>query len=228
MKPNRDEQVQLMLLDATYKSLKKHDEVLRTEMNKDQYTIQQLEQYQPQTIKAKQAKMSLVSSIKILGIDEDETNQSILSNVSEYIESKRQNINSKTTTPTDYRAQIIKDNYFDINDKYYGNNDVMGPEPMHGTHVSGIIAAQRNNNTGINGIADHVQIMMIRAVPDGDEYDKDIALAIEYAVNNGAKIINMSFGKSFSPEKNGWTKPCIMHNCTTYCSCTPPATKQTT
>ena len=77
----------------------------------------------------------------------------------------------------------------------------MGPSPLHGTHVSGIIAAQRNNNIGIDGVADNVQLMMIRAVPDGDEYDKDIALAIRYAVDNGAKVINMSFGKGLSPEK---------------------------
>ena len=77
----------------------------------------------------------------------------------------------------------------------------MGPTPNHGTHVSGIIAASRNNGIGIDGVADAVKIMMIRVVPDGDEYDKDVALAIRYAVNNGAKIINMSFGKPYSPEK---------------------------
>ncbi|MEP6846051.1 MAG: S8 family serine peptidase, partial [Panacibacter sp.] len=103
-----------------------------------------------------------------------------------------------------------KDNYYEISDKYYGNNDVMGPDPMHGTHVSGIIAAQRNNNIGMDGIADDVQLMMIRAVPDGDEYDKDVALAIVYAVDNGAKVINMSFGKSFSPEKK-WVDEAIRY-----------------
>src|SRR6478672_1704321 len=77
----------------------------------------------------------------------------------------------------------------------------MANTPFHGTHVSGIIAAARNNGLGIDGIADNVKIMMVRAVPDGDEHDKDIALAIRYAVDNGAKVINMSFGKSFSPEK---------------------------
>jgi subtilisin family serine protease len=86
----------------------------------------------------------------------------------------------------------------------------MGPSPMHGTHVSGIIAAQRNNNIGIDGVADHVQLMMIRAVPDGDEYDKDIALAIRYAVDNGAKIINMSFGKGLSPEKK-WVDEAVRY-----------------
>jgi subtilisin family serine protease len=80
-------------------------------------------------------------------------------------------------------------------------NDVEGPDARHGTHVAGIIAANRKNDVGIKGIADNVKIMSVRAVPNGDERDKDIANAILYAVDNGAKIINMSFGKSFSPQK---------------------------
>jgi cell wall-associated protease len=103
-----------------------------------------------------------------------------------------------------YRA-VLGDNPDDITDTNYGNNDVDGPDPekedaMHGTHVAGIIAAQRNNNIGMNGVAGNVEIMVIRAVPDGDEYDKDIALAIRYAVDNGAKVINSSFGKYYSPN----------------------------
>lgn len=97
--------------------------------------------------------------------------------------------------------ELVGDNYDDINEKYYGNNNVEGPDASHGTHVAGIIAATRNNDLGINGIADNVKIMSIRAVPDGDERDKDIANAIYYAVDNGAQIINMSFGKSYSPQK---------------------------
>jgi cell wall-associated protease len=97
--------------------------------------------------------------------------------------------------------KIVGDNYTNLFEKGYGNNDVKGPDPSHGTHVAGIIAADRKNNVGIKGIADNVKIMPIRAVPNGDERDKDIANAIIYAVDNGAKIINMSFGKSFSPEK---------------------------
>ncbi|QHT70202.1 S8 family serine peptidase [Rhodocytophaga rosea] len=96
---------------------------------------------------------------------------------------------------------IVGDNYNDINEKYYGNNDVTGPDARHGTHVAGIIAANRNNTLGIKGVADNVQIMAIRAVPNGDERDKDIANAIYYAVDNGAQVINMSFGKSYSPHK---------------------------
>ena len=105
---------------------------------------------------------------------------------------------------TNFR-KVLKDNPDDITDKFYGNNDVDGPDPkkedaQHGTHVAGIIAAQRNNGIGINGVASNVEIMVLRAVPDGDEYDKDIALAIRYAVDNGAKVINTSFGKYYSPH----------------------------
>ncbi|TAD96921.1 MAG: peptidase S8 [Bacteroidetes bacterium] len=96
---------------------------------------------------------------------------------------------------------IVGDSYDNINEKNYGNNDVKGPDAKHGTHVAGIIAADRNNNLGMMGIAENVQIMPIRAVPGGDERDKDIANAIFYAVDNGAKIINMSFGKAYSPQK---------------------------
>jgi cell wall-associated protease len=88
----------------------------------------------------------------------------------------------------------------------------MGPlsSSKHGTHVSGLIGAQRNNGIGVDGVADNVKIMMLRVVPDGDEYDKDIALAIRYAVDNGAKVINMSFGKYFSPEKR-WVDSAVKY-----------------
>ncbi len=96
---------------------------------------------------------------------------------------------------------IIGDEYEDMWEKHYGNNDVIGPFSRHGTHVAGIIGANRYNELGIKGIADNVKIMVLRAVPDGDERDKDIANAIYYAVDNGAKVINMSFGKAYSPYK---------------------------
>jgi cell wall-associated protease len=100
--------------------------------------------------------------------------------------------------------KVVGDNPNDINDKIYGNNNVMGlnkEDALHGTHVAGIIAAVRNNGKGSDGVADNVEIMPVRAVPNGDEYDKDIALGIRYAVDNGAKVINGSFGKAFSPHK---------------------------
>jgi len=101
--------------------------------------------------------------------------------------------------------EVVGDDPYDITDTKYGNNNVTGPSKdkediKHGTHVAGIIAAKRGNNIGMNGVANNVKIMAIRAVPDGDEYDKDIALGIRYAVDNGAKIINTSFGKYYSPN----------------------------
>lgn len=95
----------------------------------------------------------------------------------------------------------VGDNYADSNERFYGNTDITGPDADHGTHVGGIIAAIRNNEIGVNGVADNVRLMSLRAVPDGDERDKDVANSIRYAVDNGAKIINMSFGKAYSWDK---------------------------
>jgi cell wall-associated protease len=97
-----------------------------------------------------------------------------------------------------------------LKDKYYGNATLYDPESYHGTFVAGLIAAERNNGLGIDGIADSVAIMGIRAVPDGDEYDKDVALAIYYAVDHGAKLINMSFGKYISPNSK-WVNDAIKY-----------------
>lgn len=102
--------------------------------------------------------------------------------------------------------KIVRDNFDDVNERIYGNNDVEGPDALHGTHVAGIVAAERNNDIGMNGIAQNVKIMSVRAVPDGDERDKDVANAIIYAVDNGAKVINMSFGKGYSPRKEAVDK----------------------
>jgi subtilisin family serine protease len=96
---------------------------------------------------------------------------------------------------------LVGDNYANVSERRYGNTDVTGPDAEHGTHVAGIIGAVRDNGAGIDGIAPAVRIMAVRAVPDGDERDKDVANAIRYAVDNGAQIINMSFGKGYSPQK---------------------------
>ncbi|MEO1655581.1 MAG: S8 family serine peptidase [Bacteroidota bacterium] len=97
---------------------------------------------------------------------------------------------------------IVGDDYSNTQERNYGNNEVIGPDATHGTHVSGIVGALRDNDLGMNGIAQDVKIMVLRTVPDGDERDKDVANAIRYAVDNGARIVNMSFGKDFSPEKS--------------------------
>jgi subtilisin family serine protease len=109
--------------------------------------------------------------------------------------------------------KTLGDNAEDFSTKNYGNNQVWGPDKkhaLHGTHVAGIIAQVRGNNLGGDGVASNVEIMAIRAVPNGDEYDKDIALAIRYAADNGAKVINGSFGKGFSPQKE-WVYEAIKY-----------------
>ncbi|MEL6616241.1 MAG: S8 family serine peptidase, partial [Bacteroidota bacterium] len=104
---------------------------------------------------------------------------------------------------------LVGDNPADLSERFYGVPDVHGPDPSHGTGVAGLVAAARGNGLGIDGIAPNeasgesapVRIMALRAVPNGDERDKDIANAIRYAVDNGARVINMSFGKGYSPQK---------------------------
>ena len=106
----------------------------------------------------------------------------------------------------------VGDDPYDLMDAAYGNGnpDSRYEDENHGTHVAGIIAAERNNGIGMNGVANNVQIMSVRAVPNGDEYDKDVALAIRYAVDNGAQIINCSFGKSYSPKAD-WVYEAIKY-----------------
>lgn len=119
-----------------------------------------------------------------------------------------------TGDPYKLRKEIVGDDPLDINDKYYGNNIVEDSKyGSHGTHCSGIIAAARNNDVGMDGITDNVMIMPVRAggtFHPGDESDKDIALAIRYAVDNGAKIISMSFGKYLSPQKQ-WVDDAVKY-----------------
>lgn len=139
---------------------------------------------------------------QILGmIKNNGVRQAELDEADEFLE-HLQNLAEYGLNPDFDPRHIVGDDYDDLSNRYYGNNDVYGPGADHGTHVSGIIAAVRDNNLGTNGIADNVRLMILRTVPDGDERDKDVANAIRYAAENGADIINMSFGKSYSPEKH--------------------------
>lgn len=138
-------------------------------------------------------------------VGEEADFEAIADELTEAVEYFGNQVNYAYNTEFDPRS-IVGDNYSDPYEKGYGNTDVKGHDPSHGTHVAGIIAANRNNELGIQGIADNVEIMVVRAVPDGDERDKDVANAIIYAVDNGADIINMSFGKSYSPQKEAVDK----------------------
>jgi len=119
----------------------------------------------------------------------------------EDIDKNGDKLNTQYNTKFDARKDILGDNVDVWESAFYGNADVEGDDPSHGTSVSGVICATRNNGIGVNGIAENVKIMSIRTVPNGDEWDKDVASAIKYAIDNGAQVINMSFGKSFSPQK---------------------------
>jgi len=199
----------LVMLKRALTSAQKSDSILRKALNKDTFTGNDLDTFQANGVAEKAAKSGLIYLFRANQMMET-TNIDILQGFSEYVGGEERKAESREKAPPSYRADIVGDNENDINDKFYGNNDIMASTPFHGTHVAGIIAAARDNNRGIDGIADNVKLMMIRAVPDGDEHDKDIALAIRYAVDNGARIVNMSFGKGFSPQKN-WVDDAVKY-----------------
>jgi cell wall-associated protease len=209
---SHDDQMELMLMEVTTKSLKRYDKVLRKEMGMEEFTCENVEKFIPATKIGKEAKLGFLSSMRLIQAEADEKNTNTIADLEEEVERLKSVFDAKSNPPVDYRGDIIKDNYYNLADRYYGNNDVMGPasNAKHGTHVSGLIGAQRDNGIGIDGVADNVKIMMLRMVPDGDEYDKDVALAIRYAVDNGAKVINMSFGKYISPEK-AWVDSAVRY-----------------
>jgi subtilisin family serine protease len=185
------------------------DSVLKIAIGKAKYTGDDLANFNssdPIVTKAKSVLLGFFQQTRQM----ESTNEALISELVQFYEGEKSKVEAVEKEPKHYRAEVVKDNYDDPNDKFYGNNDVMGTDASHGTHVSGIIGASRSNNVGIKGVADYVSIMPIRAVPDGDEHDKDIANAIRYAVDNGAWVINMSFGKSFSPEKN-WVDEAVKY-----------------
>jgi subtilisin family serine protease len=199
----------LVMLKRAYNSAQKSDSILKQALKKDTFTGNDLDTFQATTVAEKAAKGGLIYLFRANQMMET-TNVEFLQGFGEFVSGEERKAESREKAPPAYRAEIVGDDEADINDRYYGNNDIMAGTPFHGTHVSGIIAAVRDNNKGIQGIADNVRIMMVRAVPDGDEHDKDIALAIRYAVDNGAKVINMSFGKDFSPQKN-WVDEAVKY-----------------
>lgn len=196
---------EIMMLRRIEPVLKKGDSIIQKDLGKTEFNGNDLLSYNPTSTDAKTA-AAIYLNIAKLNKSNDITNKQILDD----FDGQLRKAEAANTPPPNYRNDIVKDNYSDINDRYYGNNDIMAGTPTHGTHCSGIIAAARNNGIGMNGIADNVRIMMIRAVPDGDEHDKDIANAIRYAVDNGAQVISMSFGKDFSPEKS-WVDDAVRY-----------------
>lgn len=184
--------------------------ILIKELEDSNFTAEKLEPYQPIGKIAADTKISYLRTLLALGIDKTNGYQNILEDLTEYISGKEQSAISMDIAPEDLRKNIIQDRYNDFKDQFYGNNNIMGPNAKHGTHVAGLAAGITETNSTKTSFNSPIKIMGVRVVPDGDEYDKDIALGIRYAVNNGAKIINMSFGKSFSPEQ-AWVDSAIRY-----------------
>jgi cell wall-associated protease len=172
------------------------DQLIRANLGKEVYTAKDLEDF-PTNAEVTPMHIALMQEI----LQEEGNMQVVFDQVEEAINYFKEQLAYNLKLDFDGRA-MVGDNPYDILDAKYGNGNPMNrvKDESHGTHVAGIIAADRNNNKGVKGVANNVQIMAIRAVPNGDEYDKDIALAIRYAADNGAKVINMSFGKPFSPN----------------------------
>ncbi|RYY82130.1 MAG: peptidase S8, partial [Chitinophagaceae bacterium] len=187
---------EVLYLQRLYPTLRRGDSIIARDLKKTEFTAADLKDYKASTIEA-QVVAEMYEQIFAQEKVEYVSNRMLL----QQIEGELRKSKWLTNAPENYRGNVTQDNEDDINDRGYGNNDIMATTPMHGTHVAGIIAALRNNGKGVNGVADNVRIMTLRAVPDGDEHDKDIALAIRYAADNGAQIINMSFGKAVSPQK---------------------------
>ncbi|MGQ7945817.1 S8 family peptidase [Flavobacterium sp. WC2509] len=181
------------------------DKAIQTNLGKENYTIEDLNGIVTTDPDLSKSKMIMTRILTNAG-------PKFRDEIKEYSDYVYDQLNYNLNKELDSR-KVVGDNIDDIKDTKYGNNTVYGPEKeevLHGTHVAGIIAQVRGNNIGGDGVANNVEIMAVRAVPDGDEYDKDIALAIRYAVDNGAKVINGSFGKSFSPHKQ-WVYDAIKY-----------------
>jgi len=174
-------------------------------LKKDSYTLEDLEGIQSTDSGVNRCKQIMMRVIAQAG-------PNFMEELNGYKDQVYDMLNYNLNKDFDGR-KVVGDNPEDIKDRKYGNNVVYGPdkkEALHGTHVAGIIAQSRNNNLGGDGIANNVEIMAVRCVPKGDEYDKDIALGIRYAVDNGAKVINGSFGKNYSPHKQ-WVYDAIKY-----------------
>lgn len=168
------------------------DNNVKEELGKEDYTTEDLKKLSLSNNVALKNSAFYLLQINEKGFTKEEYNSFKNHVESEY--KYRYNVNYNP-------RNIVGDNPVDKNDSIYGSNDVMGPSCGHGTYVAGVVGANRENNNGAYGIAGDVKLMILRVVPNGDERDKDVANAIKYALNNGAQVVNMSFGKDYSPQK---------------------------
>lgn len=192
--------------DQIYQMVKNADETVSTFLNKKEYTKEEVAAISTDKAEVKQAS-AMLQNMYANGFD---NSTAALKAIKEGVEYFTDQLNVNLSK--ELKGRKTGDDPDDLSEIGYGNPNVMPSEKSesHGTHVAGIIAAERNNGLGANGVANNVQIMSLRAVPNGDEYDKDIALAIRYAVDNGAQVINGSFGKYYSPHSD-WVRDAIAY-----------------
>ena len=182
-------------LKSTVDMILKSDKLIRETLGKDDYTLEDLKNISS-------VKYELFQSKRIMMSYAEQAGPKFHEDLKEFKTYVYDQLNYNLNKEFDGRKPV-GDNPDDMTKTKYGNNIVYSKDrddSLHGTHVAGIIAQERGNGIGGDGVAENVSIMAIRAVPNGDEYDKDIALAIRYAVDNGAKVINGSFGKDYSPH----------------------------
>ena len=179
------------------------DSLIKATLGKEEYTLEEVENFSPKSFKIIDA-LIFQRSFKERGLG--------IEKMESYRKNALTSIEKHYNLDFNPRA-IVGDDPDNINDRGYGDPNVIGPVlegADHGTHVTGIIASNRSDASGSKGVLNNVKIMVLRAVPDGDEYDKDVALAIRYAVDNGAKVINTSFGKGYSPHVE-WVWDALRH-----------------
>lgn len=187
---------ELVQVKPQYDMISKANESIKKHLKKETYTIEDLNAIKTDDKDLLQSKNIMTKIGGMIG-------EGFVEKFQEEYDHIFSTLNYNLNVDFDGR-KVVGDNPDDLKDTKYGNNNVVGPEPKeakHGTHVAGIVAQVRGNKIGGDGVTNNAQIMAVRAVPNGDEYDKDIALGIRYAVDNGAKVINGSFGKYFSQHK---------------------------
>lgn len=180
----------IQYMEMAPRMLEKVPSQVKEKLGIENYTVKDLEKWKPESPQDQQLKRSA------MGLLTGQISEEIINQQKAQIQEM---LDYHLNVDFNER-EIIGDNPNDFKDLNYGNNDVEGPDALHGTHVGGIIGAIRGNGKGGDGVAENVLLMSLRAVPNGDENDKDIALAVRYAVDNGAQVINMSFGKAYSPK----------------------------
>ncbi|GGD17556.1 S8 family peptidase [Hyunsoonleella pacifica] len=192
--------------EQIYQQVKNADEALTKHLGKKDYTQKEVAGIKTED----QALMQAKQVAQFMYSNDVDSMADAVSEIAEALESINERLNYNLNK--NFKGRVNGDDPENMSNKFYGNGNVkpVKKSESHGTHVAGIIAAERNNGKGANGVANNVEIMSIRTVPNGDEYDKDVALAIRYAVDNGASIINGSFGKSFSPHSD-WVRDAIAY-----------------